>query len=130
MLILYSTQIVKGIDPKLWKKSADTYYNDEGIFEYTYNGFTLITSDDNPLTIKWRDITKADSREETVRDQIRLSCIDVFFSDKDFITVNSSMEGFSLFEKRLKENLKDIWVVPEAAKPVAKSDSKSVSNLS
>ena len=34
--------------------------------------------------------------------------IDVFLSEADFITVDSSMPGFHLFEKRLKQNLRGI----------------------
>lgn len=108
-LILYYTQIERKIIPHQWRKSANTYYNDEGIFEYTHDGFVVITKEGKSLGVPWKDILRADSGESKLNDHIKKFHIDLYFSERDFITVDSTMPGFSLFEKRLKENLRTLF---------------------
>ena len=113
-LILYSTTIESRLDIGKWQSIASHYYENEGSFEYTYNGFSLVTHD-GPMLIKWKDLIKIESKERQVND-LRISCIDIFFSEKDFITVDSTINGFNLFEKRLKENMRDIWDQDQTSK--------------
>ncbi len=126
-LILYSTQIDRKIESSKWLKDANTYYSDEGVFDYTHNGFTLITSGGKSLNIRWRDITKVESYEKKVNDYLKKSCINIFFSDKDLITVDSTMSGFTLFEKRIKENMREEWK-KQAAPAVMGEENKARSS--
>ncbi|HXH19071.1 MAG TPA: hypothetical protein VNJ07_08295 [Chitinophagales bacterium] len=114
-LILYTTQIERKIDPLQWRKNADTYYNDEGVFEYTHNGFSIIEKSGKSLNIRWADIVRAESGESKLNNYIRHSKIDLYFSENDFITIDSTLPGFNLFEKRLKENLRGLWKIKEAS---------------
>lgn len=109
-LILYSTEIVRKVEPGKWLQTANTYYSDEGIFEYTPRGFTVITKDGKSLNIHWNDILRAESYQQHMNDYLKKSCITIFLSEHDFITVDSTMPGFPIFEKRLKENLKKVWI--------------------
>jgi len=107
-LILYYTRVERRVVPQQWRKELDAYYSDEGIFEYTQDGFTVITKDGKTLYLRWRDIIRAESGESQINNYIKKFHIDLFLSDRDFITVDSTMGGFRLFEKRLKENLRDL----------------------
>ncbi len=107
-LILYYTRLERSIVSHQWRKEVDSYYNDEGIFEYSPGGFSLITNDGKNLEFQWREIIRAESGERQVNRQIKRFQIDLFLSDHDLITVDSTMPGFNLFEKRLKENLRDL----------------------
>ncbi len=115
-LILYSTKIVRKINPSEWRENADTYYNDEGIFEYTHNGFALINRDRKSMNVTWADILRAESGENK-DGLLKVSHIHLYLSESDFITVDSTMPGFSLFEKRLKENLRELWKKEQATFP-------------
>lgn len=108
-LILHSTQIDRRINADSWRKNAERYYNDEGVFEYTHNGFSVITKEGKSLNIPWQDIAKIDSREETVKEHLKVSHIDLYFTDRDLLTIDSTMPGFYLFEKRLKGNMRYLW---------------------
>lgn len=108
-LILHSTHIDRRINADSWRKSAENYYNDEGVFEYTHNGFTVITKEGKSLNIPWQDIVKIDSHEETVQKHLKVAHIDLYFTDRDLLSVDSTMPGFSLFEKRLKGNMRYLW---------------------
>ncbi|MDZ4847325.1 MAG: hypothetical protein SH857_17465 [Chitinophagales bacterium] len=108
-LILSSTHIDRKINADAWRKNAEKYYNDEGVFEYTHNGFSVITKEGKSLNIPWEDIAKIDSHEETVKKHLKVSQIDLYFTERDLLTVDSTMPGFSLFEKRLKGNMRYIW---------------------
>ncbi len=108
-LIFHSTHIDRKINADAWRKNAENYYNDEGVFEYTHNGFTVITKEGRSLNIPWEDIVKVDSREEKLNKYLRVSQIDLYFTDRDLLTVDSTMPGFSLFEKRLKGNMRYLW---------------------
>lgn len=108
-MILYSTQIDRKINTDSWRRSAEKYYNDEGVFEYTHNGFTVITKEGRSLNIPWQDIVKIDSHEEKRKKYLKVSQIDLYFTDRDLLTVDSTMPGFSLFEKRLKGNMRYLW---------------------
>jgi hypothetical protein len=107
-LILYYTQLERKIIPHQWRKELDGYYNDEGVFEYTHDGFSLIAHDGKSLDFQWREIIRAESGESQINRHIKKFHIDLFLSERDFITVDSTMSGFSVFEKRLKENLRDL----------------------
>ena len=109
ILILYSTQIKRKIDTQAWRKNADIFYNDEGIFDYTHNGFTIITQKGKQLQAAWQDIIRIESHDNKLDNFLRVFCIDLYFTEKDFITIDSTMPGFRLFEKRLKENMREIW---------------------
>jgi hypothetical protein len=109
VLILYSTQIKRKIDTEAWRKNADIFYNDEGVFEYTHNGFTIITQKGKELRAAWKDIIRIESHDSKMDNFLRIFYIDLYFSEKDFITVDSTMPGFRLFERRLKENMREIW---------------------
>ena len=108
-LVLYSTQIVRRIDPLKWKKNSDRFYNDEGDFLYTFSGFKIETWNSGPLDIQWKDIVKIESHQRKIDRKIKITCIDIYFSDKNFISINSSISGFNLFEKKLRENLDHVW---------------------
>ena len=108
-LLLNSTKIEKIIDLKTWKKNNLTYYNDEGVFEYTHNGFTIITKEGKSLVIAWKDVIRVETHQDPLNDYIKVTTIDLYFSDRDFLSVDSSQPGFNLFEKRLKENMRKIW---------------------
>jgi len=108
-LILHSTQIERKINQSSWRQNAENYYNDEGVFEYTHNGFSIITKEGKSLNIPWQDIIRIDSREEKTKNQLRVSFIDLFFTERDLLSVDSSMPGFTLFEKRLKGNMRYLW---------------------
>ena len=107
-LILNSTLIERNINPYKWRKNADTYYNDEGIFEYIHNGFAVTTKEGKSLSVRWQDVVRANSGERKLNGHVRIFHIDVYLSGQDFITVDSTMPGFNLFEKRLKENLRHL----------------------
>lgn len=108
-LILHSTQIDRRINADSWRQNAEKYYNDEGVFEYTHNGFSVITKEGKSLNIPWQDIAKIDSHEETVQKHLKVSHIDLYFTDRDLLTVDSTMPGFYLFERRLKGNMRYLW---------------------
>jgi len=122
LLILYSTQIEKNIHLPGWRKKADAYYNDEGNFEYTYDGFTVLSRDGKGLAIPWKDIVRAESGENKINSHIRVFFIHLFLSETDFITVDSTMPGFTLFEKKLKENLR-VLMSKEEIKDAQESNS-------
>lgn len=107
-LILYYTQLERKVISHQWRKEVDSYYNDEGIFEYSPGGFSLIMNDGKNLDFRWREIIRAESGENQINRHIKKFHIDLFLSERDFITVDSTMPGFNLFEKRLKENLRDL----------------------
>lgn len=104
-LILHSTQIIRNIDPARWHRNAGRYYNDEGVFEYMPNGFAVMASDGSNLRIRWQDIVKADSGERKVSSHLRILFISLHLPGHQCVTVDSTMPGFCLFEKKLKENL-------------------------
>ena len=108
-LLLYSTEIVRKIDPQQWKKNSDKFYNDEGDFIYTFSGFKIDTWNSGPLNIKWRDIIKIEAHERKVNQKMKIICMDIYFSDENFISIDASIKGFTLFEKRLRENLDTAW---------------------
>jgi hypothetical protein len=107
-LILYYTQIERRIVPGKWRKKVNAHYNDEGIFEYTPAGFLVMMRDGNSLSLRWQDIVRAESGENKINQHVKKFHIDLFLSEREFFTVDSAMPGFYLFEKRLKENLREI----------------------
>lgn len=108
-LLLHYTQIEKTIDPLKWKKSSDKFHYDEGDFQYTFTGFKIDSWNSGPLNIKWEDITKIEAHQRKIHRQIQVMSIDLYFSEDNFITIDSSINGFSLFESRLRENLDNVW---------------------
>jgi hypothetical protein len=105
-LILHATQINRSMNTARWRREAETYYNDEGIFEYTADGFAMVTQEGESIIAGWSDIVRAESGEEKVNNYIKKYFIRIYYTQRDFITVDSTMPGFSVFEKRLKENLR------------------------
>ena len=85
----------------------ESYYTDEGIFEYLPNGFALITKQGRSLSVRWQDLARAESGERMLNQHIKIFHVDLYLSQYDFITIDSTMPGFHLFEKRLKENLRE-----------------------
>lgn len=108
-LILFSTQIDRKLHTSSWRKNAEKYYNDEGVFEYTHNGFTVITKEGKSLNIPWQDIVRIDSHEQKEQQYLKISIIDLYFTERDLLSVDSTMPGFYLFEKRLKGNMRYFW---------------------
>ena len=79
-MILYYTQIERKILPHQWRKNVSNYYNDEGIFEYIPDGFTVMTKQGESLSVRWKEVFRADSGENKLNDHFKKFHIDLYLN--------------------------------------------------